>query len=61
MAGYDIGPRIGITGEKEFSNQIKSINNSLKEYGSEMKALTSEFEENANSLEALTKKNQLMG
>ena len=37
MAGYDIGPRIGITGEKEFNNQIQRINNSLKEYGSEMK------------------------
>ena len=30
---YDIGPRIKITGEKEFNDQINRINNSLKEYG----------------------------
>ena len=40
---YDIGPRIGIKGEKEFNNSIKSINNSLKECGSEMNALTAKF------------------
>ena len=27
---YDIGPRIGIQGEKEFNNQIKQINNNLQ-------------------------------
>ena len=51
MAGYDIGPRIGIKGEKEFNSQIKAINNSLREYGSELKALNSEFAENENSQE----------
>ena len=60
MAGYDIGPRIGITGEKEFNSQIQRINNSLKEYGSEMKALTSEFKDNENSQQALIQKSQLM-
>ena len=60
MAGYDIGPRIGITGEKEFNNQIQRINNSLKEYGSEMKALTNEFQENENSQQALIAKSQVM-
>ena len=53
---YNIGPTIGISGEREFNNQIKSINNSLKEYGSEMKVLTARFEENADSQEALTEK-----
>lgn len=53
---YDIGPRIGIQGEKEFNDQIKKINNSLRECGSEMKALSSEFEENANSQDALIAK-----
>lgn len=55
---YDIGPRIGIQGEKEFNDQIKKINNSLRECGSEMKALSSEFEENANSQDALIAKNR---
>ena len=60
MAGYDIGPRIGIKGESEFNAQIKKINNSLKEYSSEMSALTSEFEENANSQQALISKNKVL-
>ena len=60
MAGYDIGPRIGIKGETEFNKQIKKINNSLREYGSEMKALTSEFEENENSQQALIAKSKLL-
>lgn len=53
---YDIGPRIGIQGEKEFNDQIKKINNSLRECGSEMKALSTEFEDNANSQDALIAK-----
>lgn len=60
MAGYDIGPRIGIKGESEFNAQIKKINNSLKEYGSEMKALTAEFESNENSQQALISKNKVL-
>ena len=60
MAGYDIGPRIGIKGESEFNAQIKKINNSLKEYGSEMKALTAEFENNENSQQALISKNKVL-
>ena len=60
MAGYDIGPRIGIKGESEFNAQIKKINNSLREYGSEMKALTSEFENNENSQQALIAKSKVL-
>lgn len=60
MAGYDIGPRVGITGDKEFDNQLKKINNSLRECGSEMKALTSEFESNENSQEALIAKGKVL-
>lgn len=59
MAGYDIGPRIGIKGEAEFNAQIKKINNSLREYGSEMKALSAEFEQNENSQEALIAKSRV--
>lgn len=55
---YDIGPRIGIQGEKEFNNQIKQINDSIRECGSEMKALSSEFDKNGNSQEALIEKNK---
>lgn len=53
---YDIGPRIGIQGEKEFNDSIKKINNSIRECGSEMKALSTEYEDNANSQDALIAK-----
>lgn len=58
--GYDIGPRIGITGEKEFNSQIKAINNSLREWGSEMNALSGKFADNANSQEALIEKTKVL-
>lgn len=58
--GYDIGPKIGIQGEKEFRNQINQINNSLKEYGSEMNALTAKFSDNAKSQEALVAKTKVL-
>lgn len=57
---YDIGPRISIKGEKEFNNQIKSINESLKIYGSELKAVYSEFENNSKSQDALVAKNKVL-
>lgn len=60
MSGYDIGPRIGLHGEKEFNNQIKSVNNSLREYGSEMNALTAKFTENAKGQEVLIAKTKVL-
>lgn len=57
---YDIGPRIKITGEKEFNQQINKINNSLKEYGSELKAISSQYADNEKSQDALVAKNKIM-
>lgn len=57
---YDIGPRISIKGEKEFNNQMDSINQQLKELGSEMKAVTTEFSENADSQQALISKSRIL-
>ena len=48
--GYDIGPRIGIKGEAEFSAQLKKINNTLRECGSEMNALSGKFAGNEKIL-----------
>ena len=53
----DIGPKIGLQGEKEFQNAIKDINRNLKLLDSEMKVVTSEFDRNDKSMEALTKQN----
>ena len=49
----DIGPRIGIDGEKEFRQQLQNINQQIRTLGSEMKAVTSSFEDGDRSEEAL--------
>ena len=49
----DIGPRIGIDGEKEFRQQLANINQQIRTLGSEMKAVTSSFEDGDRSEEAL--------
>lgn len=49
----DIGPRIGIDGEKEFRQQLNNINQQLRTLGSEMKAVTSAFDDGDQSEEAL--------
>lgn len=56
----DIGPKIGIDGEKEFRDALNNINQQLKTLGSEMKAVTSEFEDNADSQESLAKQAQVL-
>ena len=57
---YDIGPRIGITGEAEFNNALKRINTTLKELGSEMQLVTSQFDGNQNSMDALRAKGEIL-
>jgi len=58
--GYDIGPRIGITGEREFNNQIQKINGRLKLLGSEMNLLTKKYDGNSDSLDFLQDKNEIL-
>lgn len=56
----DIGPRIGIDGEKEFRKELQNINQQLRTLGSEMKAVTSAFDENTDSQEALAAQAQVL-
>ncbi len=51
---YDIGPRIGIEGEKEYRNQLSSINDSIRLLSSEMEKSAVTFNKNNDSMEALT-------
>lgn len=60
MSNRTIGTEIKLTGEKEFNQQMKAINNGLKTTKSDMAALSSEFEDNANSMQALTQKQKLL-
>ena len=54
----NIGPKIGVDGEKEFKQQINECNNSLKTMGTEMAKVTSAFIGNEKSVEALTAENK---
>lgn len=56
----DIGPKIGIDGEKEFREQLSNINQMLRTLNSEMKAVTSEFDDNEDSQERLEKQTDLL-
>lgn len=60
MAKTDIGPKIGIDGEREFRRQIGQINTDLKTLASETKLVTSAFAGNEQSTEALTEKNAVL-
>ena len=56
----DIGPRIGIDGEKEFRQQLQNLNQQMRTLGSEMKAVTSAFDDNDNSQEKLTAQTEVL-
>lgn len=60
MAVRQIGTEITLSGEKEFNDAMKSINNNLKGLKSDMAAVSATFDENANSVEALTAKNKIL-
>lgn len=58
---YNIGPKIGIDGEKEFRSQIKNINDTYKALEAQTKAVTRVFEANGDTqgkLEATSKQLQ---
>ena len=56
----DIGPKIGVDGEREFRADINRINQALKTLGSEAKAVAAEFENDSDSAEALSRKNDVL-
>ena len=56
----DIGPRIGLQGEKEFRDSINAIGAQLRSLGNEMKAVTAEFAGNEDSMEALSAKSDVL-
>ncbi|MEE1109163.1 MAG: hypothetical protein UH229_03720, partial [Lachnospiraceae bacterium] len=49
----DIGPKIGIEGEREFRQQIAQTNQALKTLAAEGKAVSSAFYEEADGDETL--------
>lgn len=57
---YDIGPRIGIEGEKQYRQQIRQITTQQKTLATEMQKVTSAFDKNDQSMKALTAQNQVL-
>ena len=61
MAGkYDIGPRIGIEGEKEYRQAISDISRSQKVMASELQLVKTKFEGQEKSVEAVTAKHDVL-
>lgn len=61
MAGrFDIGPRIGIDGEKEFRDEISRITGNLKTLDTEMTKVVSTFDKGDKSVAALTSQNEIL-
>lgn len=56
----DIGPKIGIDGEKEFRDALKSMGQQLKTLGTEMKAVTSAFDADDNSQKKLAAQSDVL-
>ena len=57
---YDIGPRIGIEGEKEFRQAIGQINTNMRTLNTEMMAVASQFDKSDNSMESYVAKNKVL-
>ena len=56
---YDIGPRIGIEGEKEYREAINQIILKQKTLGTEMDVVNSKYDKNDKSLEAVSARNEV--
>lgn len=60
MAVRTIATDLTLTGEKEFNDQMKSVNSNLKNLKTDMAAVTAEFRGNADSAEALAAKQKIL-
>lgn len=60
MATRKIDTELSLTGEKEFNDQMKAVNNSLKTTRSEMAVVTAEFGKNSTKIKALTAEHKIL-
>ena len=60
MSQYNIGPKIGIEGEREFRAQISRINSEYRSMDSYLKALDQSMAQNGRSQEALASKSNAL-
>lgn len=57
---YDIGPKIGVDGEKAFRDSLRAVNEQIKALGAEMSSVTAAFAKSENAEEALAAKNDVL-
>lgn len=57
---YDIGPRIGIDGEKEFRKEIQNINAQMRALAAEAKTVQEAYKGQEESAESLDKKTEVL-
>jgi hypothetical protein len=60
VATRKIDTELSLTGEKEFNDQMKAVNNSLKTTRSEMAVVTAEFGKNSTKIKALTAEHKIL-
>lgn len=60
MATRKIDTELSLTGEKEFNDQMKAVNNSLKTTRSEMAVVTAEFGKNSTKIKALSAEHKIL-
>ena len=56
----DIGPKIGIDGEKEFRESLRAMGQQLETLGTEMKAVTSAFDVDNDSQKKLAAQSDVL-
>ena len=54
----NIGPRIGIEGEKEYRKQVNNLITQAKTYSAEMRELESSFDDETSAMEKNRKKHK---
>lgn len=58
--GIDIGPRIGIEGEKQFKDSMRAINSQIKANDAELKKLSVEYDKNNNAVDNLSRRQKVL-
>ena len=56
----DIGPRIGIEGEKQFKESMRAINSQIKANDAELKKLSTEYDKNNNAVNNLSQRQKVL-
>lgn len=60
MATRKISTQLSLSGEKEFNDQMKSVNSNLKALSAEMRAVSTSFDENASATDKLRAKQDVL-